>query len=230
MPELSNQHDSLHNLLLRLDLAWKKSEALVDLECLNALKEESVALERCFAYWQSSRVSEFKPTIVGHVSAINHDSEIEAGYWPGKVEMYVDLYVAGVWNVFRVGRLLLVALIIDLSDKMGNSDSCISYINTANYIVADIIASVPYHLADNLQAFMSELGTGTGILEPGKSLGGLLLMHPLYLTSNMLFLPEPTREYMRRCLTWIGSNMGFGQATILAKVRSKRCFCFKLST
>ena len=84
-----------------------------------------------------------------------------------------------------------------------------------------MLASVPYHLVENLQVFLrdSELKTSIEINNPGRLLGGLLLMYPLYVTSRMRFLDTARREYMLRCLAWIGEYMGIGQATVLAKVR-----------
>lgn len=82
-----------------------------------------------------------------------------------------------------------------------------------------MIASIPYHLTDSLQAFLCQLSSNTGIADPGKFVGGLLLMHPLYIASEMPFVPELMRVYLRGSLAWIGTNMGFRQATLLANVR-----------
>lgn len=194
-----------------------------------AIRNESIALDRRFAIWQESRVAEFKPTIVGYINEAQHDCQIAVGYWPGEVDTYFDLYVAAVWNIFRAARLLLLDLIIKLSDSdlLGDFDSRMYCITTANGMAKDIAASVPYHLADNLQAFLNQLSTNE-IGEPGRLLGGLLLMYPLHVASKIPFLPVEMREYMRRCLTWIGSNMGLGQATLLAKVRDARRWILNL--
>ena len=167
-----------------------KSETSFDSKDLNVLKTESIALDRRFANWQDSRFREFKPTVTGHVIRSHHESEIAVRYWPGKVDTYFDLYVADVWNIFRAARLLLIALITKLSDTLGDSDSCVDHIYTANRIIKDMVASVLYHLADNLQVSLSELPTSTEITKPGRSFGGLLLIHPLYVASKMPFLPE----------------------------------------
>ena len=181
--------------------------------------KESIALNQRFDEWEDSRVIEFKPTKIGNVRQRHKESEIAVGYWLGKVDTYFDLYVASVWNIFRAARLLLIKLIIKLSDTIGENDNCIEHIHTANRIVEDMIASVPYHLTDNLQVFLSQLSRNTEIIDPGKYLGGLLLMHPLYVASEMPFVPEKMQEYMRKCLAWIGLNMGLGQATLFANVR-----------
>lgn len=100
----------------------------------------------------------------------------------------------------------------------GSDDCCSPYLHTAHSVVEDMLASIPYHLTENLQVFLNE--PSKGINKRGRSLGGLLLIHPLYVASEMPFLDEETRIYMRNCLEWIGENMGFGQATMLAKVRT----------
>jgi hypothetical protein len=208
------------DLLLTLASLRTKSEAPSSSKSTDftALKKETFTLHHRFTKWQSSLIPEFKPTIIGHIHIRKSESEIPPGYWPAKVETYFDHSVAGVWNIFRTARLLLLALIIKFSD--GANDSCVDeYIHTAHLIVEDMLASVLYHLVENLQVFLRELKISKEINNPGRVLGGLLLMYPLYVTSRMRFLDTARREYMLRCLAWIGEYMGIGQATVLAKVR-----------
>jgi hypothetical protein len=84
-----------------------------------------------------------------------------------------------------------------------------------------MLASVPYHLVENPQVFL----ISTEITNPdlGRILGGLLLVHPLYLyvTSQMRFLDKTMREYMLRCLAWIGEYMWIRQTTVLVNVRGR---------
>lgn len=183
------------------------------------LKRESISLNQRFSDWQDSRSKEFRPTSVAHM--YNHwqgVSEISAGFWPGRVDTYFDLYVAGVWNIFRAARLLLISLIIKLSAILGDTDDLSWHIHRARSIAQDIASSIPYHLTDDLYAFLNEFGTSMEIRDPGRFLGGLLLIHPLYVASHTPILSEEIRKYMHRCLEWIGSNMGLGQASLLAKV------------
>jgi hypothetical protein len=196
---------------------WTTSQASSNPKDFHALKNASIALNQQFIDWKDSRVAEFKPTTIGNISPRHQESEIAVGYWPGKVDTYFDFYTAGVWNIFRAARLLLLLLIIKLSDE---NDTCSEYIHAANRIVEDMAASIPYHLTDNLQVFISQLGKKEEIIDPGKYLGGMLLMHPLYVASEMPFVHDGMRECLKRCLAWIGEHMGFGQATVLANVRN----------
>jgi len=54
-------------------------------------------------------------------------------------------------------------------------------------------------------------------MNPGRPVGGLLLMHPIYVASTLLIVPQHMREYMKECLEWIGMHMGIGQASLFAK-------------
>ncbi|KAF2809790.1 putative C6 transcription factor [Mytilinidion resinicola] len=216
IPAMRGQGESLDDLLLSLDSLWKRSESLFASKDLNALRKESIALDQRFAEWETSRATEFKPTTICNVKQNHSESEIGVGYWPGKIHTYFDLYVAGVWNVIRTARLLLLALIFQLSETLGENDSYVEHMHVVNRLVDDMAASIPYHLTDNLQVFISQRSRNKEVIDPGKYLGGLLLMHPLYVTSEMRFVPERMRTYMRKCLAWTGSNMGFGQATLLA--------------
>jgi hypothetical protein len=217
---LTSQWETLDDLLLSLESLWAKWETTHEWEVLMDLRQKSIALNQRFADWQDSRSRELRPTSVAHMD--NHwqsISDISAGFWPGRVDTYFDLYVAGVWDIFRAARLLLISLIIKLSAILGDTGDSSWYIHNARSIAQEIASSIPYHLTDNLYTFLDEFGTSTEIRDPGKSLGGLLLIHPLYVASHTPILSEDMREYMHRCVEWIGSNMGLGQASLLAKVK-----------
>jgi hypothetical protein len=196
---------------------------------LEILRQEGIDLDRRFAMWDNSRIAEFSSAKVGDIRQGRCRVECEVGYWPGRVDTYFDLYVAGVWNVYRAARLLLINIILRLSDGHTPKRSRSDYIKIANLIADDMAASIPYHLVENLPFFVRNQHVNREISDPGKLLGGLVLMHPLYVASRMPYISEDLRDYMQRCLLWIGSNMGIGQATILAKVRPPYHF-FKSNT
>jgi hypothetical protein len=198
----------LDDLLLDLDLLWIKYQSCSGLKDLNKLKKTAIALYSRFTKWQDSRVAELNPTGIGNIDENECESQIAVGHWPGKVDTYFDLCVAGAWNIFRTARLLLIALIMQLSMATSDTGSYVELVQDANRTAENMIASIPYHLADNLQVFLGKLSTSADIPETGRTLGGFLLIHPLYVASRMAFLSSPMRDYLRRCLAWIGSRMG----------------------
>lgn len=172
-------------------------------------------LDQELAMWQNIRCPDFNPRTVGSVNG----SRLGVGSWPGRVDAYFDLYVAGVWNTSRTARLLLISLILKLSKLLNDNQEHTRQQKDALYLSEDIIASIPYHLSEDLQAFLREKGNNEEAMNPGRPVGGLLLMHPIYVASTLLIVPQQMREYMRDCLAWIGTYMGIGQASIFAKVR-----------
>ncbi|KAI9733836.1 MAG: hypothetical protein M1818_007103 [Claussenomyces sp. TS43310] len=221
-PQSSNLVQCLDSLLLTFGPFWGKADALLATPLIGShdlylLKEEAIALDRDFAKWQEAQVKGFKPRTVGHVSQGPAGSNLGVGYWPGRVDTYFDLYVAGVWNTSRTARILLISLTLKLSKILNDNQDHAREHQDALHLVEDIVASIPYHLTEDPHAFLRDLGQHAAAMKPGKSVGGLLLMHPIYVASKLLIVPRRMREYMTECLAWIGMYMGLGQASLFAK-------------
>lgn len=212
VPALADQDGGLDDLLVNLDTLWAEFLYPPSPDDLVALQSKCIDLARKFAQWEESRVALLKPTKIGQIHEKQNRTKIAAGYWPGRVETYFDLCVAGIWNVFRAARLLLLNLLVQISPSSEQVRK------DAARIVESMIASVPYHLTENLQAFINGQAKHSEIPEPGKHLGGLLLMHPLYVAFKSPCLPPDVRLYLQECLLWIGDSMGLGQARLLALV------------
>lgn len=219
MPQASGQAVSLDNLLLHLDMLWERHKAPYRTKDPRILKADCEALNQRFKKWESSQASEARPAPVSTVSSEKKASLISVGCWPGKVDTYSDFYMAGIWNIARASRLLLLVLMMQLSDDLGDTDGSADLAQKADSIVDEIISSVPYHPTDNLYDFLN--WPQTEITEPGRILGGLLMMHQLYVASEVPTLSESTRDYLKRCLAWISSDMGIGYAGKLAQVQFK---------
>ncbi|KAI9148069.1 Transcription factor dbaG [Paramyrothecium foliicola] len=218
VPALTEGGIGLDTLLIQTDALWTKFETVTEAADLVVIQNELNELEQLFKQWQVSRTPELYPTAAGSVKRNNCSEEPPAGLRPGRIDTYFDLYVAGIWNVFRSARLLIFALSHKLASILGSEDACTAQDRSARLVSEDILASIPYHLVDNLPLFLSEAQTITEVTDTGKRLGGLLLLHPLYILSNLSFIAEDVRVYAKTCLRWIGSDMGLGQATLLANV------------
>jgi hypothetical protein len=98
----------------------------------------------------------------------------------------------------------------------------------ATGLVHEILASIPYHLAKDLSAVgtmspsapggLRTSSTSTSAPGVGRPVGGLLLLHPLYVLSSCTIVPTSVQAYVLKCLAWIGEHMGIGQATVMSKV------------
>ncbi|KAL4819964.1 hypothetical protein BDW67DRAFT_154393 [Aspergillus spinulosporus] len=218
---------SLDTLLMKIGSLWQTSKTLLSnpqvpllFDELYALREEATALNRDFILWQKAQSDNFRPTTIGYVSPTPNQLSLSVGSWPGQVDTYVDLYVAGVWNVSRVARCFLINLIVRLSNILDATSDYRQYHQDVRQLVGDIFASIPYHLTEDLGAFLAHRETNPEIANPGRPVGGLILLHPVYIASQLPVVPPEMQEYMRKCLAWIGKHMGIGQADLLAKVNT----------
>lgn len=211
-------------MLLDFHLLSDRLDSTYDAAELRLLRDECLALDSRFSTWEATRPAEFKPSVAGQVTLSPAGLQPGVGRWPGQVYTYLDHFVSGVWSVFYAVRLMLVSFINEVSHAIGDDTGVAESLRIGERVAEDMASLIPYHLVDNLQAFVREQAATTAdIADYGKFLGGFLLMHPLYTASTIKFLSDDLRGYFRRCLLWIGSEMGIAQATLLAKVSFSLC-------
>lgn len=227
-PALSTPGPGLSRLLLRAQSLWHRSSPIFlgssansspkrslpesEMQCL---MDECLLLDSDLKYWDESRPSALRPVPLGHKGSANHPRQ--EGFWPGPVESYLDLYTAGVWNIYRMTRLLLVTLVMEFSDRLGNNARSSEWLLLGQSLANNVASSVPYHLIDDLAACMVESYEGHPN-DRGRTLGGLLLMHPLYVVKHIPYIDQKLRHYMHVHLERIATNLGIGHAALLAKV------------
>lgn len=228
IPNLNNTTRPLDDYLLQLGSLWNRTKIALagsPVHRCSALKAEALSLNNSLCQWETSLDSHFRPSTIHHVFGKipvgQYDKTYEktnVGYWPGRVDTYVDHYVAGVWNTYRAARLGLLSLILDLSQETEDTKSRDTECDDAQGLIADMLASIPYHLTDDLHVFSRDIKTQSEIANPGKAIHGLLLMHAIYITSNLSIVDPNVRVHLKDCLLWIGQHMGIGQASFLATV------------
>ncbi|KAF7595246.1 hypothetical protein BBP40_006746 [Aspergillus hancockii] len=185
-----NTHEELGHLLLAMGPIWERAKLLNtsppsnDTKELHSIQQEAIAVNQRLTEWEGTLTRDFKPTTVGNVALRTATLSSGVGYQPGKVDMYFSLYIAGVWNIMRVARCLLIDLILSVANTLYYKDREYDREKQdALSLVEDIISSIPYHLSEDLPDFLRDLGNNTEIKTPGRAAGGLLLMHPIYFTS-----------------------------------------------
>jgi hypothetical protein len=101
--------------------------------------------------------------------------------------------------------------------RLNQADAVPLWEQQSRVLIDDILASIPYHLANDPREYLDAIASGTTPLI-GRPVGGLLLLHPLYVLASCSIVPDPIKDYVRRCLGWIGQYMGIGQARLMSKV------------
>ncbi|KAL1866239.1 hypothetical protein VTK73DRAFT_4854 [Phialemonium thermophilum] len=116
---------------------------------------------------------------------------------------------------------MLLDIMWQCARRLHNKSVTTTYQQRAEKLIVDIVASVPYHIAPDMSDFPEHLEKGTTQTSYGRPVGGLLLLHPIYVGSVCSIVPDSKQRYFRRCLRLIGQNMGIGQAELLSKITVK---------
>lgn len=141
--------------------------------------------------------------------------------WPGPVHEYFDVYVAAVMNTYRKTYLMLLAVLKHLAPRVlrpVQPEIMSSWEQQASILIDAILASIPFHLTEKIQDYRHTVVSSANQMTIGRPVGGLLLLHPLYVLSTLSIVPPHIKSYADRCLSCIGKYMGIGQGTLMSKV------------
>lgn len=166
-----------------------------------------------------------------------------AEVFPGRVDVYRDFYIASVWNMVRVTRLVLASVIVRCAAWVC---SPVDYRTTPEYATAartcvdtitDIIASVPYHLGWHLKPERKHLlekqlsGFACGDDDSLKGLAGYFLTWPLGCVQSQDYTTDAQRSWLKGRLKYIADELGVKYAHILCQVSffNPETFDFQIS-
>lgn len=153
-----------------------------------------------------------------------------AEVFPGRVDVYGDYYIAGAWNMLRVNRLILASVIVRCAAWVC---APVDYRTTPEYataartcvdMIADIIASVPYHLGWHLRPERRHLlqrqlsGFACGEEDSLKGLAGYFLTWPLGCVAGQDYTTDSQRAWVQGRLRYIADELGVKYARIICQV------------
>jgi hypothetical protein len=231
--EADSSTKNLDTILIRLRPIRERASAILSNSNsskadLRSLRQEASLLNKEFSLWPLCQPKEWMPQTLGTINeGLEPGDEAldDMTFWPGKVDWYSDLYIVAVWDTYRKARLKLLHIIAECSHRLYLTNrplkESISYQKMRNEIqelVDGLCASIPFHLVADLLTCLQTSNGHSASDVPGKALGGLLLMYPLYIASTLPLISTNQRNWMRGRLRWIGKNMGIQQATMLANV------------
>jgi hypothetical protein len=186
-------------------------------------------LEQECANWGHNLPDYFNWKTVAWEDHVPQGDYAKAEVFPGRVDLYQDLWIASVWNLIRCSRLILASMIVRCAAWIC---SPVDYRTTPEYATAartamdlltDIIASVPYqlgwfrkrrHLLD--KNHMSSFGCGEE--DAQKGLPGYLLTWPLTVIVGQDYTSDSQRAWARGRLYYIANYLGVRYAHMLAEL------------
>lgn len=194
--------------------------------------DRALAIELAFSQWGATQDVSWKADIVGFMSQQDAEASSCPFAWGGPVHAYFDIYVAAVMNTYRKTYLMLLDVLIRLASRMGGTirtDNVTRWEKQAHILIYDIVASIPYHLTNNLHAYQQDILSLKSPPGVGRSVGGLLLLHPLFVLSTCSAVPRSIQNHALKCLAWIGQHMGIGQGMLMSKVVPSLSLCSYVS-
>lgn len=233
--------ETLDGLIVKLNsLAHRSNVVLTDLhtslEDITRLEHDATTFDPEFAAWAHCQPAEWQPEVICLIDEERSSLSPGRHFWPGEVHMYTDckptpsldtyvlissVYVSTVWNTYRKARMMLLDIIVQCRKRLTKTPNTSKEESEAQRLGEAIAATVPFHLVHDLSKTIVQDDTKMRTTKCAKPVGGLLLIHALYVSARLPIVSPRLKKYMCDQLQWIGQNMGIGQATLLADVRIK---------
>ena len=109
-------------------------------------------LDRAMVDWMASLPPHWRYRTLCWQNYVANTDYAHAEVFPGRVDVYSDVWIASMWNMARVTRLILASLTVRCAAW---TCSPVDYRTTPEYahsarvcaeVISDVLASVPYHL------------------------------------------------------------------------------------
>lgn len=200
-----------------------------NIELVLDLMRRCQMLDQQLANWSRNLPEAFEYKPVTWEDNVPNGDFHKAEVYPGRVDIYRDIWVTSLWNLARTSRIMLSSAVVRCAAWVC---APIDYRTTPEYASAtrvaqecinDIISSVPYlfgwfrtrkHLLE--RAGLS--GFGCGDEDALKGLPGYLLSWPLYCVMSQDYTSDSQRAWVRGRLEFIGDKLGIKYAFMLNQV------------
>ncbi|KXJ90603.1 hypothetical protein Micbo1qcDRAFT_148510 [Microdochium bolleyi] len=183
--------------------------------------------------WMQTRPENWQcKTVAWEDSIPNNGDYSKIDIFPGRVDMFTDLYIASVWSLARTTRMLMATTIMRCAAWIV---APVDYRTTSEYatssricveMVTDIIASIPYHFGLRQQRpgwgiEGNNSGFGCGDGTDTSCLAGYFAVWPLGHIYHSDFATDNQVAWVGGRLKYIGDVLGVKYALIIRSLRLK---------
>ncbi|KAK1251410.1 hypothetical protein MKX07_006889 [Trichoderma sp. CBMAI-0711] len=217
---------------IRAEVNRLMSQLPRNMESVEALRDmirQAQAVDFECIQWAETLPEDFRYRTILWQDEIPDADYYQLEVFPGRVDAYPDLWVASLWSMMRVSRIILASLVIRCAAWVS---SPVDYRMAPEYATArricvenitDLIASVPYQLGwfstrKHLfqQASLSSFACGED--DTTKSLSGYFLTWPLACIQGQDYTTDNQRAWVKGRLTYIGKHLGVSYALMLTQL------------
>lgn len=199
------------------------------------IKQRALELEQEYQRWADTQTKQ----TVAWVDNIPGGDITKADVCPGRVDLYSDVFACSAWNLARVSRIFIAAIVIRCA-----AWSCypVDYRTTPEYarmstmgqeMISDIIASVPFMFGWHLDGEgrlkpRDVMGGGEEVMGV-KALGAVYTIWPLLSVSCSDFTTDSQRAWVKGRFKFISEVIGLNQAKVVGCVSFFSLLSFFLS-
>lgn len=133
-----------------------------------------------------------------------------------RIDIYYDLWVAGLWNHYRVTRIMVQSIVLDCLSRVTWADSpqlmqqSRRAVRISQQMVDELCGSVPFHLGTKMGRWLAddarvEYPVHATIVNTNNQLGGWQLIEPLSIALKVACLREDQRQWITQQLIRLGN-------------------------
>jgi len=187
-------------------------------------------IEQGFLEWIGDLPDVWRFETAAWVDNVSVSDLLQSDVFPGKVDVYSDMWIACVWNMARVSRLFLSGIVVRCAAWIC---SPVDYRTTPEYasaarlgvdMINDIIASIPFLLGWRTENDVQLRPADVSAFACGddrdaaacKGLGAYFCIWPLFSSNCSDFTTDAQRTWIKGRMRFIQEMMGINQAGTLS--------------
>ncbi|KAG9232228.1 C6 zinc finger protein [Amylocarpus encephaloides] len=237
-----NTEDRLLSMTIRVPQLQSLASDILSQPSPSVVESDVVELTRAaedlggeLADWARNVPAGWSYSVATNLNSMSSSEQDTSYYIPSAIHGYADFYIARVWNMYRVSRLIIQSILYRAGsikvDGQYPEDTQIA--KTNRMLVNDICASVPFLLGYDLtQLKRTPINTtqddksiwpqsSTSKVASCKHTGRFSLVWPLYLACSEPSIPETQRLWMRAQLRWIAEHGAEKQTKLVSRTQSQ---------
>lgn len=179
--------------------------------------------------WARSVPATWSYTIATDLDALSDTEGRVSDFSPPQIHRYPSFYIARIWNIYRVSRLIILSIILRVTARSPSNSThgeqeldWIGAERRQRKLVNEICASVPFLLNHDLSRMALPIIKGQRESDEKSDIvtktGRYSLIWPLYVGSSVTSIPDNQRRWMGAQLQRIGDS-GEPQAKLLSDLQ-----------
>lgn len=195
--------------------------------------ENAKLIEREYVDWYTNLPDEWVPRMAAWIDDISEKDLESATCYPGKIDIYGELWMATTHNIARASRLFIITTILRCTAWLNSGlDYRLTpeYVNAsrqASLLIDDIVSSIPLFFGcDTLHTDIpvvenSYFPCGKDSRISGKGVTGVWAIWPVFAAAASDFATNSQRLWLRGRLKYIAEDLGIRQAEMLLELQTR---------